>query len=239
MTPHISAKKDEIAKVVIMPGDPLRAKWIAENLLKDYKEVNSVRGMLAFTGYFNGKKITVMGHGMGIPSIGIYSYELYKFYDVELIIRVGSAGSYVPEIKVKDVVLVERAYSDSTYADLMNLKVKDKIIDADDEMVNFAMKKSESLNIKIKKVTCNSSDVFYNSSPLSELIEKTKSSVVEMEAFALFCNSIILKKKSLCLLTCSDSLVTHESMSPDERQKGFLKMCNLALEIGVSFNDEY
>ena len=152
MTPHISAKKDDIAKVVIMPGDPLRAKWIAENFLKEIVEVNSVRGMLAYTGTYNGKKITVMGHGMGIPSIGIYSFELFKFYDVDLIIRVGSAGTYVRDINLGDVLIVENAYSDSTYAEIIGVDVKNKMIPGNNEMVNLAFETSKENGIDAKKL---------------------------------------------------------------------------------------
>ncbi|MGL4647213.1 MAG: purine-nucleoside phosphorylase [Mycoplasmoidaceae bacterium] len=239
MTPHNSAKKGEIAKVVIMPGDPLRAKWIAENYLEDCKLVNSVRGMLAFTGTYKGKEITVMGHGMGIPSIGIYSYELFKFYEADFIMRVGSAGAYLPEVKLGDVLIVDEAYSDSTYADELGIEVHNKILQADPKMVELGLDVAKKMNIDIKKVRCNSADVFYGTKPLAELVNKTKAAVVEMESFALFSNAKILNKKSLCLLTCSDSLVDHSSMPAIERQEGFSNMSKLALEIGIAFYDKY
>ena len=238
MTPHISAKKDDIAKVVIMPGDPLRAKWIAENFLKEIVEVNSVRGMLAYTGTYNGKKITVMGHGMGIPSIGIYSFELFKFYDVDLIIRVGSAGTYVRDINLGDVLIVENAYSDSTYAEIIGVDVKNKMIPGNNEMVNLAFETSKQNGIDAKKINCHSADVFYSEFTCEEWIKRSNSKVVEMEASGLFSNAIILNKKSLCLLTCSDSLVTHESMTPEERQIGFSKMIKLSLQIGINFYEK-
>ncbi|MGL5640245.1 MAG: purine-nucleoside phosphorylase [Mycoplasmoidaceae bacterium] len=238
MTPHINSKKDEISKVVIMPGDPLRAKWIAENFLKDAVQVNSVRGMLAFTGTYNNKKITVMGHGMGIPSVGIYSYELFKFYDVDLIIRVGSAGTYVKDIKLGDVLIVDNAYSDSTYAEILGLEVKNKTIPANKEMVDIAFETSKQSNIDVKKVNCHSADVFYSSFSCEEWFKKSNSEVVEMESFGLFANAITLNKKALCLLTCSDSLVTHEAMPPEERQIGFSKMVKLSLDIGINFYEK-
>lgn len=238
MTPHISSKKNEIAKIVIMPGDPLRAKWIAENFLKDIVEVNSVRGMLAYTGTYKDKKVTIMGHGMGIPSIGIYSFELFKFYDVDLIIRVGSAGTYVKDIKLGDVLIVENAYSDSTYAEIIGLDVKNKMIPANKEMVDLAYETSKQSGIEAKKVNCHSADVFYSNFTHEEWVKKSNSKVVEMESFGLFANSIVLNKKSLCLLTCSDSLVTHESMPPEERQMGFSKMVKLSLDICVNFYEK-
>ncbi|MGL5246092.1 MAG: purine-nucleoside phosphorylase [Mycoplasmoidaceae bacterium] len=238
MTPHINAKKEDIANVVIMPGDPLRAKWIAENFLKNVVQVNSIRGMLAFTGTYNDKKITIMGHGMGIASIGIYSYELFKFYDVDLIIRVGSAGTYVRDIKLGDVLIVENAYSDSTYAEILGVDVKNKMIPANEEMVDLAFETSKQNGIEAKKINCHSSDVFYSNLSPEEWFKKSSSEVVEMESFGLFANAIILNKKSLCLLTCSDSLVTHESMPAEERQIGFSKMVKLSLDIGVNFYEK-
>ncbi|MGL4616723.1 MAG: purine-nucleoside phosphorylase [Mycoplasmoidaceae bacterium] len=238
MTPHINSKKNDIAKIVIMPGDPLRAKWIAENFLKDVVNVNSVRGMLAFTGTYNNKKITVMGHGMGIPSIGIYSYELFKFYDVDLIIRVGSAGTYVRDINLGDVLIVNNAYSDSSYAEILGLDIKNKIIPANKEMVDLAFETSKKNGVKVKKINCHSSDVFYSSLSCEEWLKKSNSEVVEMEAFGLFANSIILNKKALCLLTCSDSLVTDEAMPAEERQIGFSKMVKLSLDISISFYEK-
>ena len=139
MTPHNEARKEDIAKVVLMPGDPLRAKFIAENFMDNYKVVNSVRGMLAYTGEYKGKRITVMGHGMGIPSVGIYSYELFKFYDVDAIIRIGSSGSYNEDVKVLDVLLVDNAYSESTYALVQS------------GFTGNMTKSSDELNEKIKK----------------------------------------------------------------------------------------
>lgn len=236
MTAHITATKEEIAKVVIMPGDPLRAKWIAENFLDNYNLVNEVRGMLAYTGTYQGKKVTVMGHGMGNPSIGIYSYELYKFYDVDLIIRIGSAGSYKEEIKIGDVILTEKSYSDSTYAQMMEVPVRAKTIKAQKDVNKIIIKVAKESKIKIIKANVHASDVFYSSIPLDKIIEKSKCDVVEMEGFALFVNAIKLEKKAACILTCSDSLITHEALSPQERQTSFSNMVRLALNVSKKFS---
>ena len=234
MTPHIKAKKGDFAKIVLMPGDPLRAKWIADNFLDDVVQINDVRGMLAFTGIYNGQKISVMGHGMGIPSIGIYTYELFVFYDVEVIIRIGSAGSYTNDINVGDLVLSSAAFSESTYADLINVPTDNRRL-YPTALINDLIKETASkLNIKYFECCVHSNDVFYGVIPVNELVTKTLSKVVEMEAFALFANAIKLNKKAACILTCSDSLLTHESMSADDRQTKFKNMVYLALESSLN-----
>lgn len=235
MTAHNKAKIHEIANIVLMPGDPLRAKWIAENFLENSILINDVRGMLAYTGTYEGKKITVMGHGMGNPSIGIYSYELFKFYNVDLIIRIGSAGSYTSNVKIHDIFLVNNAYSDSTYADSIEVHVENKTIPAWKEINKIIIDTAVANNIEIKQGTAHASDVFYASIPLEDIIKMSKSEVVEMESFALFANAIKLNKKAACILTCSDSLITHESMSPNERQTSFVKMVTLALKAAKNF----
>lgn len=231
MTAHNKAKKGEIAKVVLMPGDPLRAKWIAESFLDSYKLVNDVRGMLAYTGKYQNKEITVMGHGMGIPSIGIYSYELYSEYDVDVIIRVGSAGSYDKNVNVGDLILAKDAYSDSTYADLIGIHPQNHTLSSSKEIDNLILQTAKENNIQIIETTVHSSDVFYgNTKSVNELVEITNSKVVEMESFGLFANAIKLNKKAATLLTCSDSLITHESMSAEDRQTKFINMVTLALK---------
>ncbi|MDE5617380.1 MAG: purine-nucleoside phosphorylase [Ureaplasma sp.] len=236
MTPHNNARKEDIAKVVLMPGDPLRAKWIAENFLENAKCVQDVRGMFAFTGTYKNKRITIMAHGMGIPSIGIYSYELFKFYDVDTIIRIGSTGSYSQEVKVNDVVLVDEAFSESTYANLLNLEVKNQVIDAPSKDLNKIIEETaKELNINLIVGRCHSSDVFYRQISLDELVKTTKSICVEMEAFALFANAKILNKNAATILTCSDSLVTGESLDPELRQKSFKKMVLIALESAIKY----
>lgn len=230
MTPHIKADKKDISEIVLMPGDPLRAKWIAENFLEDYKLVNEVRNMYAFTGYYKNKRVTVMGHGMGIPSIGIYSYELFKFYDVSTIIRIGSAGSYKESLKVKDVFLVSEAYSDSTYNQAINVPAINKVIEPSLDINEIIKDTAKQNNIELHIGRTDSSDVFYNDYTVQEKVEMTKAECVEMEAFALFANAKKLNKKAACILTISDSLVTHESMPADERQTTFKNMVHLALE---------
>lgn len=230
MTPHIKAKKGDFSKIVLMPGDPLRAKWIAENFLESYQLVNDVRGMYAFTGNYKGIKISVMGHGMGIPSIGIYSYELFNFFDVEVIIRIGSAGSYTKDVKVGDLILTKFAYSESTYAELINVPTNNSTLLPSLEINTAILDVARNNNISIKESVVHSSDVFYGVRTVEELVKKTNADVVEMESFALFANAIKLNKKAATILTCSDSLVTHESMSAEDRQTKFVNMVKLALE---------
>lgn len=230
MTPHIEAKEGEIAKTVIMPGDPLRAKHIAEKFLKDAKLVNTVRNMLAYTGTYNGKEVTVMSSGMGMPSIGIYSYELYKFYDVENIIRVGSAGSYTKDLNLYDIVLVNGCYSESSFAKSQN-GCEDNILYANDTLNFYIKQAAEENNIHITLANVHSSDVFYKENDnYEELYKKYGCMCVEMESFALFHNAKVLNKKAACILTISDNLVTQEKTTPQERQNSFDKMIELALK---------
>lgn len=232
MTPHNQAKLGEIAKNVLMPGDPLRAKFIAETFLTNVKQVNSVRNMLAFTGEYKGKEITVMASGMGMPSIGIYSYELYSVYGVENIIRVGSAGAYSGELKVYDVVLADSAWSESSYAHTQNGYDKDIILPSEElnEKIKDAAKR---LEIPLHVSRIHSSDVFYREGEpnyYKTLCEEKGVSCVEMESFALFHNARVLGKKAACLLTISDSFVTKEVITAEERQTAFVNMMKVALE---------
>ena len=230
MTPHIEAKENEIAKVVIMPGDPMRAKFIAENYLKDYKLVNTVRGMYAYTGKYRDKEITVMASGMGMPSIGIYSYELYKFYNVEKIIRVGSCGAYTKDLNLFDIVLVNACYSESSFALTQN-GCKDNMMNASSS-INFYIKETaEEKNIHLSIANIHSSDVFYKENDnYKEIYEKYGCLGCEMESFALFHNANVLGKKAACLLTVSNNIVTGEETTSEERQNSFTKMIELALE---------
>jgi len=229
MTEHIEAKKDEIAETVIMPGDPLRAKMIAEKYLENYKLVNDVRNMLAYTGYYNGKKVTIMGSGMGMPSIGIYSYELYKFYDVKRIIRVGTAGAYTDELNLYDTVLADIVYSESNFAYLQN-GYEEHIIRGSEELNNLIKEKAKLKNIPLIIGTIHSSDVFYKENDnFKELNEKYNCLAAEMESFALFHNAKVLKKQAACLLTISNSLVDGRTTTSEERQNSFLNMIELAL----------
>src|SRR5690606_11222262 len=230
-TPHIELNdKSQIAKVVLMPGDPLRAKYIADTYLKDVVPINSVRNMFGFTGTYKGRRITVMGSGMCMPSIGIYSYELFKFYDVDVIIRIGSAGAYTKDLNLYDVVLAKNAWSESTYAKTMGVSSKKKL--ASDKSVNSKIKSAaKKLGIPLHEGTIHSSDVFYriNGDEYKEIFEKQGAMCVEMESFALFANAMATGKKAACLLTISDSLVTHEATSAEERQNAFTRMMEIAL----------
>ena len=228
MTPHIEASINDIASTVIMPGDPNRVKYIAENFLEDIKLVNKVRGELAYTGYYKGKRITIFSSGMGIPSMGIYSYELYKYYNVENIIRVGSAGAYTKDLNIKDTFLVENSYSTSSY------KVEgtnSNLIPSNNELNNIIVNTSKKLNINLKQGNVYSSESFYELYlNIEELINKYNIKCVEMETYSLFTNSIYFNKKASALLTISDSFVTKEALSSKEREEGFNKMIELALE---------
>lgn len=231
-TPHNQAKPGDIAKNVLMPGDPLRAKFIAETFLTNVRQVNSVRNMLAFTGEYKGKEITVMASGMGMPSIGIYSYELYTVYGVENIIRVGSAGSYVEKLNIYDVVLADSAWSESTFAHTQNGFEGDTILPSA-QLNKKILETAERLGVKVHLDKIHSSDVFYRESNVDgykELYVKHGCTCVEMESFALFHNAAVLGKNAACLLTISDSFVTKQETTSEERQSSFVNMMKVALE---------
>ena len=234
MTPHIKAKKEEIAPVVLMPGDPLRAKYIAESFLDNYKLVNEVRNMFMYTGEYKGKRITIAGSGMGCPSIGIYSYELFKFYDVETIIRIGSAGSYDPNVKIYDLVNASKVYGENSYAKIV-ADIDEQVITAPGKIYEVINETAQEINQPVVTGTIHSSDVFYRKHPddWKKIHDQYQAICVEMESFALFANAIALKKNAACLLTISDSLVIGESTSPEERQTNFVKMMKLALESAI------
>lgn len=228
MTPHMDANKGDIAKTVLMPGDPLRAKYIADNFLKNCKLVNQVRGILAYTGEYKGKKVTVMASGMGMPSIGIYSYELYKFYDVENIIRIGTAGAYSDSIDLFDIVISEDAYSQSSFASLQGYD-KD-IIPANSELNNVIIETAKRLNKKYRVGRIHSTDIFYGDVDINDLYYNKKCLAVEMESFALFYNALKFNKKAACILTISDNLITKKETTSYERQTALNDMIVLALE---------
>ncbi len=233
-TPHNKAQLGDIAPIVLMPGDPLRAKYIAETYLTNPKLVNEVRGMYAFTGEYQGTRVTVMGHGMGCPSIGIYSYELYAFYNVDTIIRIGSCGAYLEECKLGDIIIGKEAVGYSNFAEMMGVEVRDHQIAATPELVDLAINTANEINQPVHVGIINSSDVFYgctNGTKIDNMIKNKQILAVEMEAYALYVNAKKLNKKALTILTVSDSLVTHEEMSADARQTGFTKMMQLALDI--------
>ncbi len=227
-TAHIESKNTEIADTVIMPGDPLRAKYIAETFLENVVCVNKVRNCLGYTGTYKGKKITVFASGMGMPSIGIYSYELFKEYDVENIIRVGTAGSYDENLKILDIVLTNNSYSDSSYAFVQNGYTKNHI-EANLELNQKILETASDLNLEVKTLDIYSSDVFYNDIE-SNIVKEHNLKIVEMESFALFHNAKVLGKKATCLLTISNNFVTGEETTSEVRETGFKNMMILALE---------
>ena len=233
-TPHNEAKIGEIAKTVIMPGDPLRAKYIAENFLNNYKLVNSVRGMYAYTGTYKGKEITVMAHGMGMPSIGIYCYELYKIYEVENIIRIGSCGAYKPDLKLFDIILSENVFTESNFA--LTLNNEDCHIVSSDSSLNKIIidtSKETNTNIYTGNTVCTDCfDVYMTdvNQFLSRIPEGFNPASAEMEAFALFYVAKVLNKKAACLMSVVDSKYIKEIATPEERQTGLNNMIKLALD---------
>lgn len=233
-TPHIEAHKEDIAKVVLMPGDPLRAKFIAETFLTDVKKFNTVRNMFGYTGLYKGKEVSVMGSGMGMPSIGIYSYELYTEYDVESIIRIGSAGSYSERANVYDVVLADSAYSESSFAKVA-FNYEEDVLTPSATLNERLLVSAEKLGVDVITGRIHSSDVFYRDSGTNweELRDNHDVLCVEMESFALFANAKKLDKKAACILTISDSFVTQEVTSAEERQTAFTKMMEIALDTAV------
>jgi purine-nucleoside phosphorylase len=233
-TPHNEAQKSDIAKTVLMPGDPLRSKFIADTFLTDPKLVNNVRGVQGYTGTWKGKPVTVMASGMGMPSIGIYSYELFSQYGVENIIRIGSAGSYVKQLHVYDVVLASGAYSESSFAKEQCGYAED--VTYPSEALNAKIKAAAAeLSIPLQEGIIHSSDVFYRESKeYMKEVEAHKCVAVEMESFALFSNARVLHKNAACLLTISDSFVTDECTTPEERQTSFTKMMQIALDAAIA-----
>ena len=233
-TPHNEANIEDIAKTVIMPGDPLRAKYIAEKFLDDFKLVNKVRGMYAFTGYYNGKRVTVMDSGMGMPSMGIYSYELFKFYNVDNIIRIGSCGAYKPELKLFDIILSTSAFSESNFAFTLN-----------NDNCHIA-ESSEELNEKLKEValknniqvTCGNTvctdcfDVYMTD--VNKFLDRVPKGFnpisAEMEAFSLFYVAKMLNKNASCLMSVVDSKFIKEIATPEQRERNLDDMIKIALD---------
>ena len=227
-TPHITAKKEDFAKTVLMPGDPLRAKFIAENFLEDAVLVNNVRGVNGYTGYYKGKRVSVMASGMGQPSIGIYSYELFNFYDVENIIRI---GSFHKDLHVRDIIIAMGACTNGNYALQYNLPGTYAPI-ADFGLVKKAVELCDKAGVKYMVGNIFSSDIFYDES--NSGMEWAKMGVlgVEMESAALYCNAARAGKKALCICTVSDSfLYPEENTTAEERQNSFTKMMEIALEL--------
>ena len=230
-TPHIAAKEGDFAKTVLMPGDPLRAKFIAETYLENAVLVNNVRGVQGYTGYYKGKRVSVMASGMGQPSIGIYSYELYHFYGVETIIRVGSCGSFSPDLHVRDIIVAMGACTNGNYASQYNLPGTFCPI-ADFEMVRRAAEQCEKMGLKYKVGNILSSDMFYDDANSGMQWAKMGVLGVEMESAALYCNAARAGKKALCICTVSDSFIyPEENTTAEERQVSFTKMMEVALTI--------
>ena len=236
-TPHNNANKGDFAKTVIMPGDPLRAKYIVENFFDDYKLVNDVRGMFAYTGTYKGKTLSVMAHGMGMPSVGIYSYELYKFYDVENIIRIGSCGGYSPDLKLFDIILSENVFSESNYA--LTLNNDNCHLIASDKNLNSLINKTaikHDINLHVGNTVCTDCfDVYMTDVDqfLARIPECFNPIGAEMEAFALFYNAKLLNKKAVCLMSVVDSRFIKNIATPEERQTGLNTMIRLALDSAI------
>lgn len=237
-TPHNEANKGDIAKTVVMPGDPLRAKYIAENFMENYKLVNQVRGMYAYTGTYKGKELTVMAHGMGMPSVGIYTYELFKFYDVENIIRIGSCGGYKPELKLFDIILSENVFSESNYA--LTLNNDNCHTTSSNAKLNSIIKntaRESSLNIVSGNTVCTDCfDVYMTdvNKFLDRIPDNFNPVAAEMEAFALFYNAKLLNKKASCLMSVVDSKFIKKIATPEERQTGLNNMIKLALDSAIN-----
>ena len=233
-TPHIEAKMGEIAKSVLMPGDPLRAKFVAETFLTDAKQFNGVRGMLGFTGNYKGKEVSVMGSGMGMPSMGIYSYELYNFYGVENIIRIGTAGATQENVKIREIVIAQGACTNSAYQEQFNLSGFYAPI-ASYELLERAVNVAKTNGVKYHVGNVLSSDVFYSDD--TEAMGKWQKlgiMCVEMETAALYMNAARAGKKGLGIFTMSDSLITGEVTTSAERQSAFTEMMEVALETATS-----
>ncbi len=230
-TPHITAAYGDFADTVLMPGDPLRAKFIAENFLENAVLVNNVRGVNGYTGYYKGKRVSVMASGMGQPSIGIYSYELYNYYDVKTIIRIGSCGTFDKDLHVRDIIIAQGACTNGNYASQYNLPGTFAPI-ADFDLIRRSAELCEQKGINYKVGNILSSDMFYDDSNSGMVWAKMGVLGVEMESAALYCNAARAGKKALCICTVSDSFIhPEENTTAEERQNSFTRMMEIALEI--------
>ena len=238
MTPHNEAKKEDIADIVLMPGDPLRAKYIADNFMENAKLINSVRNMFGYTGYYKGKRITVFASGMGMPSMGIYAYELYKFYDVKNIIRLGSCGAYSPDFNIFDTILVDNSYTEGNFA--YGLEGVDcHIAKASNELNSILLDTAKANNIQLISGDVLCSEVFdYYVKDLNALINRFPKDLniigAEMESFALFYTAKYLNRNASCLLTVVDSHYKKQEISADERQNSLNTMIKVALEASLN-----
>ncbi|MDD1360596.1 purine-nucleoside phosphorylase [Metamycoplasma hyosynoviae] len=237
MTPHISAKPGDFAKLVLMPGDPLRAKYIAEKYLTNTKLVSSVRNVFMYTGEYQGHKVSVCASGMGVPSIGIYAYELFKFYGVEAIVRIGSAGSFKADLKNYEIVLAKDVYGENTsFREGFFPGDPAKLINPTLKLNELIKKNAKELKKKIHEERVFSEEAFYNAKSIEEKIAKSGGAVcVEMEAYGLFTIAEHLNKQAACLLTISDNLVTKEYTTSEQRQNSFNEMMEIALSLAKDF----
>lgn len=234
MSVHIAAKRGEIAKTVLQPGDPLRAKYIADHFLTEVKLVSQTRNIFYYTGLYKGKEVSVGASGMGIPSIGIYSYELFTEFDVDTIIRIGTCGAYTTDLKVFDLLNVEFAASESTYAQYA-WEIEADRLSHQGLVFNKINECASELSTVIKSTTVHTSDIFYRKNlALPAIAEKYNCSAVEMEAFALFANAQHLNKNAATILTVSDVLPTGDQISADQRETALKPMIELALETAIS-----
>ena len=229
-TPHINATPDDFAKTVLMPGDPLRSKFIAENFLEDAILINNVRGIHGYTGKYKGERVSVMASGMGMPSIGIYSYELYNFFGVENIMRIGSAGAMSESVKVRDIIFGMGASTTTNFAVQYSLEGTFAPI-ADYKMMKIAIEEAERIGARYSVGNLLSSDIFYNANP--DATKKWQQLGVEMEAAALYMNAAYAGKRALAICTVSDHLITGESLDSEARQNSFTEMMEIALNTAI------
>ena len=235
MSVHIAAKKGEIAKIVLQPGDPLRAKYIADNFMEEVKLVSQTRNIFYYTGLYKGKEISVGASGMGIPSIGIYSFELYTEYEVDTIIRIGTCGAYTTDLKLFDLLNVENSASESTYAKFA-WGIEEELLKSQGNVFETINQTAEKLSLNIQPTNIHTSDIFYRKDEdLPAIATKYNCSAVEMEAFALFANAQYLGKNAATILTVSDIIPTREHISSDQREKALKPMIELALETALRF----
>ena len=235
-TAHIKASPSDFAKTVLMPGDPLRSKFVAETFLENPKLVNNVRGVQGYTGTYKGVPITVMASGMGMPSIGIYSYELYNFFGVENIIRIGSIGAIADQVKLRDVIIGMGACTNSCYQDQYNLNGKYAPI-ANFELLSHAVEAAKEIGVNYHVGNILSSDIFYHADPVfNDAWAKMGVLGIEMEAAALYMNAAVAGKRALAICTVSDHIMRGEALDADARQTSFTDMMNIALNVGVAMS---
>ena len=236
-TPHNTAPQGAFAKTVLMPGDPLRAKFIAETFLENAELVNNVRGVQGYTGTYKGTRVSVMASGMGCPAIAIYSYELFHFYDVDNIIRIGSAGAMTDKLQLQDIVMAQGACTDSNFAHQYGLSGTFSAI-ANFELLETAVAVAREKGVEPNVGNIFSSDVFYNKAGDTMKWAEMGVLATEMESYALYCNAAEAGKRGLCICTISDSLVTGEELSAEDRQTSFKKMMEIALEVAVRMDNK-